>query len=283
MKIAILGPGAIGSTFAFYLAKAGHEVTVVARTTRLAQLQRDGAIVLGSGEKAPVQVATALDPNIEFDLVLVTVLLPQVDAVLPALKESKAKKVMFMFNTFEPLARLRDAVGANRFAFGFPAVLATFDGEGKLTTTIVTAGQVTTVTDPELCEVFSKAGITSVVHEDMESWLRTHVAFVVPFMIAVSRSYDRKAGISWSESWKLADAMDDGLKLVRRLGNKITPAPMVMTSWLPRVLSAAFLFGATRSSKLRKNGAAGMKEAISLIESMEATAPGQVGKLRSLV
>lgn len=43
VKIAVSGPGGIGSTFAFQLARAGHEVTVVARTKRLAQLQRDGA------------------------------------------------------------------------------------------------------------------------------------------------------------------------------------------------------------------------------------------------
>ena len=36
MKIAVLGPGGIGSTFAFKLAQAGHAVTVVARGKRLA-------------------------------------------------------------------------------------------------------------------------------------------------------------------------------------------------------------------------------------------------------
>lgn len=45
MHIAIVGPGDIGSTFAFQLAQAGHDVTVVARRARLAQLRRDGAVV----------------------------------------------------------------------------------------------------------------------------------------------------------------------------------------------------------------------------------------------
>lgn len=44
-----------------------------------------------------LEVTTALDPAIEWDLVLVTVLVSQVDAVLPALASSKAKSVMFMF------------------------------------------------------------------------------------------------------------------------------------------------------------------------------------------
>jgi 2-dehydropantoate 2-reductase len=35
MQIAIVGPGSIGSTFAFWLSEAGHDVTVIARGTRL--------------------------------------------------------------------------------------------------------------------------------------------------------------------------------------------------------------------------------------------------------
>ncbi|ATB31493.1 2-dehydropantoate 2-reductase [Melittangium boletus DSM 14713] len=45
MKVAIVGPGSIGSTFAFHLARAGHDVTVVARGARLAQLEKDRAIL----------------------------------------------------------------------------------------------------------------------------------------------------------------------------------------------------------------------------------------------
>src|SRR4051812_12554783 len=113
MKIAILGTGAIGSAFAFQLSKAGHEVTAIARGEREKQLRAERAIVLVNGERAPIEVAAQLDTTKPYDLVLVTVLAPQVSAVLPVLKESAAKKVMFMFNTFEPLDPLRDAVGAH--------------------------------------------------------------------------------------------------------------------------------------------------------------------------
>lgn len=274
MNIAIIGLGGIGSTFAFQLARAGHQITVIARGQRLEQLTRDQAIVTTAGERAEVRVAGSLDPTIAFDLVLVTVLAPQVDAVLPSLQASAAKTVMFMFNTFEPFARLRDAVGAARFAFGFPAILANVQDAGRLESTIVTRGQITTVTDGGLAEVFTQAGIASVVHADMESWLRTHAAMVVPFMIAVARSHERRAGLSWNESWKLANALDEGMGLVKKLGNAITPVPMVVLSCLPRVSTAALLWSATRMSSLRKSGAAGTKEPRALIDSMQAVAPG---------
>lgn len=281
MKIAIVGPGGIGSTFAFQLAQAGHEVTVVARGKRLEQLQRDEAIVSVSGKRAAVRVSAELDTATEWDLVLVTVLASQVDAVLPALTASAAKAVMFMFNTFEPLARLRDAVGSARFAFGFPAILASLD-DGKLTSEIVSRGMLTTVTDAAWAKVFTDAGIPAVVHPDMESWLRTHAALVVPVMIASVMAHTRQAGVTWTEAMNLARAMDEGLRVVRKLGNKITPEPIVVLSRLPTPMVAALLWTASRQSVIRKAGAAGPGEPRTLIDAMAAAAPGQTPTLLAI-
>ena len=72
--MAVVGTGRIGSTFAFHLARAGHDVTVVVRvgSPRLDQLRRNRAIVLDTGESAPVAVADRLDEAVAYDLVLVT-------------------------------------------------------------------------------------------------------------------------------------------------------------------------------------------------------------------
>ena len=124
LRIAILGVGNIGSAFAFKLVSVGkHEVTAVVRpgSVRLKQLERDGAIVLTSGERASVHVADALDESIPYDLVLVTLLTHQVDAVLPSLQRSAAKTVHFMANHFDP-ERLARAVGTGRCVFGMPFV-----------------------------------------------------------------------------------------------------------------------------------------------------------------
>ncbi|AGP42213.1 2-dehydropantoate 2-reductase [Sorangium cellulosum So0157-2] len=276
-----MGAGRIGSTFAFQLARAGHEVTVVARGARLAQLRRDEAIVTAAGERAAVGVSAALDEAAAWDLVLVTVLAPQVDAVLPALAASAAKTVMFMFNTFEPLGRLRDAVGAARFAFGFPAILATLD-DGKLTSRIVTRGMVTPVTDAAWARVFTDAGIPAVVEPDMESWLRAHAAAVVPVMVAVATAHARKAGVSWTEAMDLARALEEGLRLVRQLGNTLTPAPIAALSRLPTPAAAALVWTLSRVEALRKTGAAGPGEPRALIDAMAAAAPGRTPALLAI-
>lgn len=281
MKIAVVGTGGIGSTFAFQLAHAGHEVTVVARGKRLEQLQRDQAIVSAAGKRAAVRVSAALDATTAWDLVLVTVLASQVDAVLPALAASAAKTVMFMFNTFESLDRLRDAVGSARFAFGFPAILASLE-DGTLTSEIVNRGMVTTVTDAAWAKVFTDAGIVAVAHPDIESWLRTHAAFVVPAMIASVMAHTRRAGVSWTEAMKLARAIEEGFRLVRRLGNTITPAPMVVVSRLPTPMLATLLWTLSRVPAMRKAGAAGPGEPRTLIDAMSAAAPGETPALLAI-
>ena len=74
LRIAVIGVGGIGSTFAFQLARYGHEVTAVARpgSTRLEQLRRDGGVINIKEERADLFVRDRLDEEITFDLVLVT-------------------------------------------------------------------------------------------------------------------------------------------------------------------------------------------------------------------
>jgi 2-dehydropantoate 2-reductase len=116
LRIAVIGVGGIGSTFAFQLARqGGHEVTAIARpgSSRLQQLRRDNAIVDNKGQRADVLVAEALDEGIPYDLILVALQAQQVDGVLSGLQRSRALWIQFMFNNFDP-ERLRDAMGEHR-------------------------------------------------------------------------------------------------------------------------------------------------------------------------
>jgi 2-dehydropantoate 2-reductase len=279
MQIAVLGAGAIGSTFAYHLAKAGHAVTVIARGARLAQLQSDGAIVLVSGERADVKVSATLEPGTAYDLVLVTVLATQVDAVLPALRASAARAVMLMFNTFEPLDRLRDAVGANRFVFGFPGGVFTLLVDGKIKKQVRSG---TTVGDAAWAKVFTAAGIPAVVEPDMHSWLRSHVALVVPLMSIGATVVTRGAGITFSEARRFATGMADGFSVVRKLGNPILPASIAMLSRLPVMLVAMLLWLLSRTAMLRDLGRLGPAEPRMLIDMMSAAAPGQTAALQAI-
>ncbi|WP_437799930.1 ketopantoate reductase family protein [Sorangium sp. So ce693] len=270
MKIAILGPGAIGSTFAWHLSRAGHDVTVVARGARLRWLEEERAIVRGDGERAGVTVASSLDAATPWDLVLVTVLSPQVAAVLPALRASAARRVMFMFNTFERLEPLRDAVGAERFRFGFPGGVFTLLIDGRIHPQ-VRAG--TTVDDADVAELFNAAGVPTVVERDMQSWLRSHAAMVAPLMSIGVIVHARGAGVTWEEAATHARAFAAGFEIVRAHGNAILPTAIGVSARLPRVVVTALLWMMSRTKMSSDLGRLGAAEPRMLIDMMNTAAP----------
>lgn len=280
LRIAVIGPGAIGSTFAFQLSRAGHEVTVVARGTRLQQLRRDRAIITTDGQRAPVRVAGELDTAFPWDLVLVTVLAYEADVLLPALAGCAARGVMFMFNTFQPLDRLRDVVGTGRTAFGFPAVGASLDDGGRLSSLIPRRGASTTVSDARWADVFSAAGVPSATRPDMQGWLRTHAALVVPIVLAAHSARRSGRGVSWHEAATLARALGEGLRLVRRLGNRITPGPVAILGRLPVPLLAGTLWTLTRlPAFVAAVSVAPEDEPAALIDEMISCAPHETPAL----
>lgn len=281
MKIAVLGAGAVGSSFAAALARAGHDVTLIARGARLAALRGRKGIALASGETVTVTVAAELDGTTAWDFVLVTVLAHQVLPVLSTLGSSSARRIVFMFNTFEPLAGLREAVGAARFGFAFPSILATIDAGGVLDGKTQDRGLLTTVTDDATRALFASAKIRTAVEPDMESWLRAHVAAVVPFMLTVASAHRKGAGIDRAEAARYADVMKAGFRLVEDLGNRLIPAPVAVMSRLPHALLTTLLWTSSRLPRLRALGAAGDREPRALLDAMLIAAPAAVPALAS--
>lgn len=279
MKIAIYGAGAIGSTFAFQLARGGHDVTVIARGARLAYLETVRAIVRGDGERAPVEIAAALAPEIAYDLVLVPMLAPQVAAVLPALKASSARAIMIMANTFESIDPWRDAIGAARFVAGFPGGVFCLIKHDQIHPRIRRG---TTVGDKRWAEVFSKAGIPTVVDDDMPSWLRTHVAMVVPVMAAAVIANTRGAGLSWSEARAHARAWRAGAAIVRSAGNALTPGGIRRMFTMPLGMLALSMWMFSRTKLLRDLGELGPAECRLLIDMMSTAAPELAEPIRAI-
>lgn len=267
LRLAIVGAGAIGTAFAFELARAGHDVTVVARTSRLAALRRDGGIVTHDGRRASVTVHERLDVDSAYDLVLVTVLAPQVDALLPTLRESRAQRVMFVFNTFDPIAPLKAAVGVERTTFGFPMGIFSLLKDGRIDH-VVRSG--TTVERADDAALFSAAGIPTTTTPDMHAWLRSHAALVVGMMSIGVRAFSTQRGARWREADDAARATQQAFALVRALGHPLLPGAVDVMARAPRLVWAAFFFLTSRTPLLRDLGALGPHEPRMLIDQMLA-------------
>ena len=274
LRIAILGAGRIGSTFAFQLARTGHhDVTVVARpgSARLQQLQRAGAIINVKDEQARVRITDALDEQTPYDLVIVTLLAYQVDAVLPALQQSAAKGVLFMFNNFEP-ERLQTAVGKERCAFGMPFVQANFDQDGRLKATIGAAGQKTLLSQQRWVDVFNAAGLPATLEPDMPLWLRCHAPLCVAFESVSVAGERRGGGASWGEAKVLARGVQESFALIRGLGYQVYPRGKARLNGCPTWVVAAILWTMSRIRSFRELLATGENECRALVDMMASAA-----------
>ena len=283
LRIAVLGVGGIGSTFAFQLARTGHhDVTAIARpgSRRLQQLQRDGGIVDIRGERADMRVIDTLDEHTPYDLVIVTLLAHQVDVVLPALQRSAAKCVQFMFNTFDP-ERLRDTVSAERCSFGMPFVQATLREEGRLEAKIGGSGQKSRMNRQSWVDVFNAAGLPAVFEPDMLLWLRCHVPLCIAFESASVAGARRGGGASWSQSMTLAHGVRECSTLIQRLGYRLYPSGKARLYAGPAWVIASILWSLSRVPSFRELLATGAGECRALVD-VVATAASRANPAVSL-
>ena len=289
LRIAILGGGSIGSAFAFQLARTGHhDVTVIARpnSPRWSQLSRDGGIINTQGEIATTYVAETLDESIPYDLVIVTLLAHQVDAVLPALQRSAAKWIQFMFNNFDP-ERLRDAIGADRCSFGMPFIQATVDADGRLDAKIGAAGQKSKMSHQQWVDVFVAAGLPAVFEPDMLLWLRSHAPLCVAFESVSVAAVRRGGGASWHESLVLARGLKESFTLIQRLGYRLYPSGKALLHSSPAPVAAGMLWSMSRIPSFRNLLATGAAECRALVDVLvahasQATPPVDVAKIEAM-
>jgi 2-dehydropantoate 2-reductase len=273
LSIAIIGAGKIGSTFAYQLARAGHDVTVIARpdSLRLHQLQRDQGIILKTGERAEVHVADKLDEEAAYNLVVVTTPAHQVDVVLPVLHRSKTQWVQFMFVTFEP-ERLRDAIGSHRCSFGMPRpVMVTMDNEGRITPTIVRSLK-TLHGDQRWAELFSRAGIPSAFEPEMALWLRCEAPLTAAIESIAVAGQRRGGGATWAEAKAVACGLHGGFAIVKGLGYRLYPSTKSTMYSVPNSLNAFLLWVLSRIPTMRELLATGLNECRALIDTTVAAA-----------
>ena len=271
LSIAVIGVGGIGSTFAFHLACAGHAVTVVARpgSVRLEQLRRDKGVVTKDGVRPGMRVAAELDEQTPYNLVVVTTLAHQVDAVLPALRRSKARSVQFMFNTFDP-ELLKASVG-DRCSFGMPFVAAMLDDEGRLNTTI-NPGQKTLHGDRRWMKLFADAGLPSAFEADMPLWLRCHVPMCIAMESICATGQRRGGGASWAEAMVVARGVHAGYAVIKGLGYRVYPPGKSALDASPTLLIAGMLWFVSRITAFRELLSTGVNECRVLIDVVAAAA-----------
>jgi 2-dehydropantoate 2-reductase len=115
MKVVVLGAGALGSIIGGHLARTGHQVTLIARGRRAADLQRHGITVTGLADfTVPVSVATDPATVTEADLLVVAVKTYDTEAALASVRHLRIGSALSIQNGVLKDEQLAHAFGWDR-------------------------------------------------------------------------------------------------------------------------------------------------------------------------
>jgi 2-dehydropantoate 2-reductase len=231
VKVAILGPGAVGGMLAVRLARGGREVVAVARPQTAAAIRSAGlTLAAPNGEVTEaVEAVERLDRRV--DLLLVTVKAPSLDAALDRV-DAEAALVVPLMNGLEHVDAIRARL-SSRVAAGS---IGRFEGYRDRADRIVqTSGTPLLTVPPEAAEALAVSGLDVRVEANERRVLWEKLARLAP-LAALTALRGRPLGelrddpdlrtavaeackvaaadgapVSRAEQWVVIDALPDGL------------------------------------------------------------------------
>lgn len=256
-KILVYGAGVLGSLYAGKIHQAGYDVTLLARGQRFEEIHEHGLALVDAAagdklERIPVRVTDNLAPEDSYDLVLVVVRKNQVPSVLPALAASTGTpNVLFLCNNAGGPDAMIDALGSERVLLGFPGAGGQRD-QGIVRYHLASSVQPTTIGEldgrrsdriKEIARVFQDAGLPVAISENMDAWLKTHVALVSPIANAIYLAGGSNYRLARTRDGivLMVRAVKEGLRVLPALRIPVTPSKYNILRWLPEPLMVAVL------------------------------------------
>jgi 2-dehydropantoate 2-reductase len=239
MKLMVYGAGVLGSTLAHVLIAAGHDVTMLARGARKAELSARGLVIRHHVQRKTTvdrpRVVDRLDDLEHYDAVFAVMQYQQMSAILPDLARADAPLVVLVGNNLSApemeayIAAHSPAPKAVLFAFQTTGgrrengeVVSVHAGPGRMH-----VGRANTPPDEAektlLERVFQGSKYGLVWQPDMDAWLRSHLAFILPvayLCYALDCDLKRAGG---AQLRRALDASLEGFGLLSALGFPILP------------------------------------------------------------
>jgi 2-dehydropantoate 2-reductase len=264
MKILVYGAGVLGSLYAARLAESGCDVSILARGRRLQDIREHGIVLqeLSAEHRVSIQVNVVerLAPEDRYDLVVVLMNRTQARSILPVLADHEhTPAVLFMCNNAAGPDEWMDALGKERIVLGFSGAGGGFEGHTIRYHVVSGRNQATTFgeldgkTTPRLIkitDVFREAGFPVEISPNMDAWLKSHVAKVLPVALAMYMTDgDNYRTARNREALVLAfRAMKECFRVLKALDIPIEPSKLEIVEWVPERL-AVFLMRKMMSTK----------------------------------
>lgn len=251
-NILIYGVGPFGSLFAERLTAAGHAVSLLDHGQRQKDLKKHGIVIENVLTKertiTHVPVVDRLGKEDFYDLVIVPMRKNQISSVLPALAANKKiPTVLFMMNNAAGQNELVEVLGRERVMVGFPLPGGYLDGhivrmlpvndKKPMALPIGEPDGRTTQRTWETAEILnSMHGYQTDIRRDMDAWLKTHVALLVPtFVPAVyACNMDAKRFAETRDARVLSvRALQEAFRALESVGVAITPRGLKRLTYMP--------------------------------------------------
>jgi ketopantoate reductase len=255
MKILVYGAGPLGSVFAARLHEGGHQVALLARGQRLADLREHGVVLhdvqTDQWSETRVLVVEALAPDDTYDLILVVMRKNNALDILPTLAANRpTPHVLFLMNNAAGPQALIDALGRRRVLIGFPNIGGYREGHvvhclvGRAGDAVaVPFGEVdgrVRVRTRAVARALDRApGFQGEIRRDMDAWLKYHVALLMPSLapaLYMCGTDNRRMARTRDAVVLAVRAMREGFRVLRALGLPMTPARLRLLRWMPEPL-----------------------------------------------
>jgi 2-dehydropantoate 2-reductase len=252
MKTLIFGAGLLGSLYACLLHRAGNDITILARNEHFTFLNENGVVLINefTQEKIieKVNVVNSLSEEDSYDLIIILMRKNSLKNVLPILNEqTNISNFLFMGNNTLGFDEYLKFLPKEKVLFGFPGgggsrinhVVHYVDSEkpnGKRMS--ITIGEI----DGKIRErtqkiqrMFESASVPVKIVDDIDSWLKYHVAFINPIAGALLKSGDNyKLSMDMETIRTYIRAVNEGSKVLKALGYKKSyNVKLRLFYWLP--------------------------------------------------
>lgn len=257
MRTLFFGAGPLGSLYAHLIHQSGADVTILARGERHDWLRKNGLVLIneitGEKESSHVNVVTELKSDDEYDLVIVLIRKNKLSPVFELLAARPGlKNILFMGNNARGFDQYLKQLPPEKLLFGFPGA-----GGGILDQIVhyadrenpngkrraVTIGEIDGRNKERTLAVkslFETAGCPVELTDEIDGWLKYHVALVCPLVGALYKHDcdNYKAAKDRETLRTVVRAAKEGGRVVRALGfRKGQPFELKLFYWLPEFMS----------------------------------------------
>lgn len=232
MRILVFGAGVLGCNLAHSFFKAGKDVTLLARGKWGETITTKGLTIVNkipySRTNDKINVVDCLKPDDEYDIIFVVARYSQLSEVIPILNKNISKNIVLVGNntsTAEYAVALceKDVL----FAFSSSAGHREKDRVVSVNLNKMTIGSIDGSTEYEtmIKEVFSGMKYKLIYCNDMDDWLKSHAAFILPICFACYYANGNLKKIKKDEVFlnKVIDATIEVYDTLKATGHRILP------------------------------------------------------------